>query len=135
MSHVRYHQKARKSCLVSLSCQAKGLWSRESQGAWCSDPAGALGLLLAFSLPRRPALNLLRAGTQQVSSQMLMVVPHRAEDLSPQFAGRPFKGYFEGNKNTRVSQRRDKAKLHPFPLSGSLSLMLVDGICTCVIFV
>lgn len=53
--------------------------------------------------------------------------PLSTEGQAPQFAGRPFKGYFEGNKNTRVSQRRDKAKPHPFPQSGSLSLMLVDG--------
>lgn len=73
------------------------------------------------------------AATQQVSSQMLMAVPCRAEDLSPQFAGRPFKGYFEGNKIPGLAW--DKAKLHPFPRSRSLSLVLVDGICTCVIFV
>lgn len=56
--------------------------------------------------------------------------PLSTEGQVPQFAGRPFKGYFEGNKNTRVSQRRDKAKFHPFPQSWSLSLMLMDGICT-----
>lgn len=51
--------------------------------------------------------------------------PLSTEEQAPQFTGRPFKGYFEGNKNTRVSQRRDKAKLRPFPQSGSLSLMPV----------
>lgn len=61
--------------------------------------------------------------------------PLFTEEQAPQFAGRPFKGYFEGNKNTQVSQRRDKVKPHSFPQSGSLSLMLVDSICTYRLFV
>lgn len=118
MSHISDHQKARRSCLVTHHCQGKGLWRHGVPGcrmflirqvllvfSWHLLFPGACFKSAVGKLTASPFSN--ANGDARRASSL-----HKR--ASAAVCRCPFKGYFEGNRNTRVSLRRDAGETPSF---------------------